>query len=72
MYPTYQKKTLFVIVRGIYYYKVVLFKLKNVGATYQLLVNRMLSEFLKEKIEVYIDDMHVKSLHAADHIQHLW
>ena len=41
--------------------------LKNAGATYQRLVNRMFSEKLGKTMEVYIDDMLVKSLHAEDH-----
>jgi len=38
-----QEKTLFVISRGLYCYKVMPFGLKNAGATYQRLVNRMFS-----------------------------
>ena len=34
-----KEKTAFVISQGLYYYKVMLFELKNVGATYQRLVN---------------------------------
>ena len=34
-----KKKTAFVISQGLYYYKVMLFELKNKGATYQRLVN---------------------------------
>ena len=47
------------------------FGLKNAGATYQRLVNRMFSEQLGKTMEVYIDDMLVKSLHAEDHVSHL-
>ena len=48
-----------------------LFGLKNIGATYQKLVNKMFSEMLGKTMEVYIDDMLVKSLVATDHIKHL-
>lgn len=34
MHPANQEKTSFIIKRVIYYYKVMLFRLKNVGATY--------------------------------------
>ena len=47
------------------------FGLKNVGATYQRLVNKMFHNLLGKTMEVYIDDMLVKSLHAEDHVDHL-
>ena len=47
------------------------FGLKNAGATYQLLVNRMFSQQLGKTMEVYIDDMLVESLKERDHITHL-
>ena len=34
-----QEKTAFVISQGLYYYRVMPFGLKNIGATYQRLVN---------------------------------
>ncbi|XP_024016294.1 uncharacterized protein LOC112089770 [Eutrema salsugineum] len=47
------------------------FGLKNAGATYQRLVNRMFASQLGRTMEVYIDDMLVKSLLAKDHVRHL-
>ena len=47
------------------------FSLKNARATYQRLVNMMFAEKLGNTMEVYIDDMLVKSLHAEDHLSHL-
>ena len=47
-----------------------LFKLKNAGATYQRLVNRIV-EKIKTTMEVYVDNMWVKSLKAEFHIQHI-
>ena len=47
------------------------FGLKNAGATYQHLVNMMFKEQIGNTIEVYIDDMLVKSKVASDHIAHL-
>ena len=47
------------------------FRLKNMRATYQRLVNKIFRELIGKTMEVYIDDMLVKSLKAADHITHL-
>ncbi|XP_024010428.1 uncharacterized protein LOC112085447 [Eutrema salsugineum] len=71
MHPDDREKTSFITDRGIYCYKVMSFGLKNVGATYQRLVNRMFASQLGKTMEVYIDDMLVKSLYAKDHIAHL-
>ncbi|KAG7559308.1 Ribonuclease H domain [Arabidopsis thaliana x Arabidopsis arenosa] len=71
MHPDDREKTAFITDRGIYCYKVMPFGLKNAGATYQRLVNRMFSEQLGKTMEVYIDDMLVKSLEENDHIAHL-
>ncbi|XP_024016289.1 uncharacterized protein LOC112089766 [Eutrema salsugineum] len=71
MHPDDREKTLFITDRGIYCYKVMPFGLKNAGATYQRLVNRMFASQLGKTMEVYIDDMLVKSLHAKDHVSHL-
>ena len=35
--------------------------MKNVGATYQRLVNKMFSQQIGRNMEVYVDDMFVKS-----------
>lgn len=62
---------MFVIEQDIYCYKVMLFELKNTEAIYQCLINKMLFEYLGKRMEVYIDDMLIKSLYATDHILHL-
>ncbi|GFY91031.1 hypothetical protein Acr_07g0012270 [Actinidia rufa] len=56
---------------GLYCYKVMPFGLKNAGVTYQRLVNKMFKEQIGKTMEVYIDDMLVKSLRSSDHIAHL-
>ncbi|XP_010496968.1 PREDICTED: uncharacterized protein LOC104773993 [Camelina sativa] len=61
----------FMTTRGIYCYKVMPFGLKNAGSTYQRLVNMMFASQIGQTMEVYIDDMLVKSLVAEDHIVHL-
>ena len=62
MHPDDQEKTSFITERGIFCYKVMPFGLKNAGATYQRLVNKMFHDLLGRTMEVYIDDMLVKSL----------
>ncbi|CAA7047599.1 unnamed protein product, partial [Microthlaspi erraticum] len=71
MHPSDQEKTSFMTSRGIYCYKVMPFGLKNAGSTYQRLVNMMFADQIGYTMEVYIDDMLVKSLVAEDHIMHL-
>ncbi|KAK0570777.1 hypothetical protein LWI29_006363 [Acer saccharum] len=71
MHPDDQEKTAFITERGIFCYKVMPFGLKNAGATYQRLVNKMFAKMLGSTMEVYIDDMLVKSLVAQQHIDHL-
>jgi hypothetical protein len=63
-----QEKTAFITPRGIFCYKVMPFGLKNAGATYQRMVTKMFSELLGKTVEVYIDDMVVKSVKSADHV----
>ena len=71
MDPNNQEKTSFFTSQGTYCYRVMPFGLKNVGATYQRLVNRMLQKQIGTFMEVYIDDMLVKSIKAELHITHL-
>ena len=71
MHPDDREKTAFITDRGTYCYKVIQFGLKNAGATCQRLVNRMFADKLGNMMEVYIDDMLVKSLRAVDHLSHL-
>ncbi|XP_056698534.1 uncharacterized protein [Spinacia oleracea] len=56
-----QAHTAFITSQGVYCYKVMPFGLKNAGATYQRLVNKIFGEQIGRNIEVYVDDMIVKS-----------
>ncbi|XP_020206374.1 uncharacterized protein LOC109791485 [Cajanus cajan] len=47
------------------------FGLKNAGATYQRLMNKIFRHQLGKNIEVYVDDMVVKSADVAQHIADL-
>ena len=57
--------------QGLYYYKIMPFGLKNVGVTYQRLVNKMFSKQIKRNMEVYVDDMLVKSKEESTHLNNL-
>ncbi|XP_031253684.1 uncharacterized protein K02A2.6-like [Pistacia vera] len=71
MYQPDEEHTSFITNRGIYYYRVMSFVLKNVGSTYQRLVNKMFIEQIKKTMEVYIDNMLVKSKVVESHVEHL-
>jgi hypothetical protein len=66
-----QEKTAFITDRGLYCYKMMPFGLKNAGATYQRLVNRMFQNQIARNVEVYVDDLLVKSIRATRHIEDL-
>ena len=66
-----QEKTAFVTSQGLYYYRVMPFGLKNVRATYQRLVNQMFGRQIRWNMEVYVDDMLVKSRNAYLHLDDL-
>ena len=72
MDPYDQEKTSFVTGQGTYCYRVMPFRLKNARATYERLVNRMFQKQIGTTMEVYIDDMLVKSTTAKLHIDHLF
>ena len=59
----------FITERGIYCYKVMPFRLKNVGTTYQRLISKMFLRLMGVMFEAYIDDMVIKSRIAQDHIR---
>ena len=54
MHPWHKEKTIFVTDDANYYYRVISFGLKNVGATYQRFMD------IDRCIEVYMDDIVVK------------
>ena len=66
-----QEKTSFITSQGLYCYKVMPFGLKNIGATYQRLVNKMFSKQIGKNMEVYVDDMLVKSREELAHLDDL-
>ena len=66
-----QEKTAFITSQRLYCYKVMPFRLKNAGATYQRLVNKMFNKQIGRNMEVYVDDMLVKSKEELAHLDNL-
>ena len=66
-----QERTIFVTSIGNYHYQVMPFDLKNAGATYQRMMTRMFEPQLGKNIEIYIDDMVVKSKTESKHVNEI-
>ena len=66
-----QEKTSFVTSQGLFCYKVMPFELKNAGAMYQRLMNKMFTHQLGRNVQVYVDYMLVKSVPENDHLNDL-
>ena len=56
-----QEKTSFITPEANYHYTVMPFGLKNARATYQRMMARMFKDKIGSTVEVYINDMVVKS-----------
>ena len=66
-----QEKTAFVTPTKNYHYKVIPFRLKNAGSTYQKMMTRMFKPQHSKNVEIYIDDMVVKSKVESEHVNDL-
>ncbi|XP_072081162.1 uncharacterized protein [Arachis hypogaea] len=66
-----EEKTAFITLGGTYCYKVMPFGLKNVGATYQRLMNKIFSDLIGKTVEVYVDDILAKTTQPSDLISDL-
>ena len=66
-----QENTSFVTSQGLFSYKVMPFGLKNAGAIYQRLMNKMFAHQIGRNVQVYVVDMLVKSLREEDHLDDL-
>nr|XP_025676136.1 uncharacterized protein LOC112776263 [Arachis hypogaea] len=71
MHKMDQEKTAFITENGNYCYNVMPFGLKNAGATYQRLMNKIFQQQIGRNIEVYVDDMVAKTKLGDSHIQDL-
>jgi len=67
-----EEKTTFMTESGNYYFRVLPFGWRNAGATNQQMMNKVYNkELLNNILEVYMDDMIVKSKEEIDHAAHL-
>ena len=71
MHPSDREHTSFITDRGTYHYRVMPFRLKTAAATYQRLVNAVFHHQIGRNMEVYVDDMLVKSKLSIDHLSDL-
>ena len=71
MVPMDEELIAFRTPKGIYYYKVMSFGLKNAGATYQRVMQKIFHDMLYKNVECYVDDLVVKSKKREDHLRDL-
>ncbi|KAL0411268.1 UNVERIFIED_CONTAM: putative enzymatic polyprotein [Sesamum latifolium] len=69
--PEDRKRVSFITYAGTFCYIAMPFGLKSAGATYQWLVDKIFCPQIGRNVEVYIDDMLVKSKEAQDHVTDL-
>ncbi|KAL0445233.1 UNVERIFIED_CONTAM: hypothetical protein Slati_2246000 [Sesamum latifolium] len=69
--PEDRKSVSFITFAGMFCYVAMPFGLKNAGATYQRLVDKIFCHQIGRNIEVYVDDMLVKNKEARDHVADL-
>ena len=65
------EKTAFITPYGLYCYNMMPFGLKNAKATYQRLVTKIFWPLIGKTMEVYTNDMLVKTKEHTDHTKHL-
>ncbi|KAL0403732.1 UNVERIFIED_CONTAM: Retrovirus-related Pol polyprotein from transposon.6 [Sesamum radiatum] len=69
--PEDHKRVSFITSDSTFCYVAMPFGLKNAGATYQRLVDKIFQPQLGRNMEVYVDDMLVKSKKIHDHVEDL-
>ncbi|XP_016164417.1 uncharacterized protein LOC107606929 [Arachis ipaensis] len=71
MHPEDQNKTAFITEHGNFCYKVMPFGLKNAGATYQRLMDKVFQQQIGRNMEIYVDDMVAKTSEQGSHCDDL-
>nr|KYP69301.1 Transposon Ty3-G Gag-Pol polyprotein [Cajanus cajan] len=68
MYPPDEEHTAFITEQANYCYHVMPFGLKNAGATYQRLMDKVFANQIGRNLEVYVDDMVIKTKSPDNHV----
>ncbi|XP_052291856.1 uncharacterized protein LOC127900699 [Citrus sinensis] len=71
MFEQDEESTAFITNQGLFCYRIMSFGLKNTGATYQRLVNKIFKALIGRTMEVYVDDMITKLKIPKEHVDHL-
>ena len=71
MHPADEDKTSFMTANENYCYRTMPFGLKNAGATYQHLMDKVFSRQIGKTMEVYMDDMIVRAENDERHCKYL-
>ncbi|GAA0164511.1 hypothetical protein LIER_39805 [Lithospermum erythrorhizon] len=71
MLPEDEKKIAFFTEYDLFCWKVMPFGLKNVGATYQRVVNTIFKDQIGRNMKIYVDDMLVKRKERGHHLENL-
>ena len=56
---------------GVYHYRLMSVGIKNAGATYMRVMTAIFHDMIHKEIEVYMDDIIIKSRENVDHMTHL-
>ena len=65
------EKTTFITPWGVYHYRVMSFGLKNANVTYMRDMTTIFHDMIHKEMEVYVDDVIIKSRKKLDHLTHL-
>jgi len=71
MYPSDSEKTAFITDSANYCYKVMSFWVEECWSTYKRLMNKIFRDHIGRNVEVYVDDMVVKSDNLKQHLSDL-
>src|SRR4051812_4465654 len=66
-----EEHTSFITPYGVFFYKTMPFWLKNAGATYQRMIQACLRDQICKNVQVYVDDIVVKTYNAGTLLDNL-